>query len=168
VKYLSSRGLVIIFILGLLVGPSQSADLEKADLVVVEKSARKMILMKDDAQIREYKISLGDNSIGHKQQEGDERTPEGRYVIDWRNPSSQFHLSLHISYPNAEDKARAKEAGVSPGSDLFIHGRPNNFGGVSFLFEGKDWTDGCIAVTSEEIEEIWKLVDNGTAIDIRP
>ena len=160
--------MIFVFIMGFLTGPLQSADLVKADLVVVEKSMRKMYLMKDGAPIREYVISLGDNPKGHKVQEGDERTPEGKYVLDWRNPESQFHLSLHISYPNPEDKARAKKDGVSPGGDIFVHGRPNSFGGLSLLFDGKDWTDGCIAVTSKEIEEIWKLVDNGTPIDIRP
>jgi len=140
----------------------------KADLVLVEKSARKMYLLKDGERIREYDVSLGDDPVGHKRQEGDEKTPEGKYVIDWRNPNSSYHLSLHISYPDDADKSQAERRGVSPGGAIFIHGRPNGFGWSEALFKGRDWTDGCISVSNREIEEIWDLVDNGTPIEIRP
>ena len=140
----------------------------KIDAVLVEKANRKMYLISDGRKYREYNISLGDNPIGHKQQEGDQRTPEGNYIIDYRNPNSRYHLSLHINYPNEQDKASAKRRGVSPGGDIFIHGLPNGLGFIPSAFSGKDWTDGCIAVNNKEIEEIWALVKNGTPIEIRP
>lgn len=139
-----------------------------ADKVLVKKMERKMYLLKDGKPYKEYRIALGDEPIGHKQQGGDEKTPEGLYIIDYRNPKSSYHLSLHISYPNKQDKDRAKTKGVSPGGDIFIHGSPNGFSILEPAFSGKDWTDGCIAVTSDEIEEIWKLVKNGTPIEILP
>jgi murein L,D-transpeptidase YafK len=103
-----------------------------------------------------------------KTRQGDHRTPEGVYVINGRNAQSQFHRSLHISYPNAADRERAHKLGVSPGGDIFIHGLPNGYGLIGAAHRAHDWTDGCIAVTDQEIEEIWKLVDNGTLIEIRP
>lgn len=139
-----------------------------ADRVLVDKSERKMWLLHAGNRYREYEISLGDNPTGHKQQEGDERTPEGRYTIDFRNPDSSYHLSLHITYPNAQDSAHAQSLGVSPGGDIFIHGLPNGMGALAFGFKHRDWTDGCIAVNNEEIEEIWSLVKNGTPIEILP
>ena len=139
-----------------------------ADKVLVDKSERKMWLIHNKQRYREYNIALGDNPIGHKQQEGDERTPEGNYTLDYRNPQSRYHLSLHISYPNAADKARAKSNGVSPGGDIFIHGLPNGMTWASGYFNNIDWTDGCIAVSNEEVKEIWKLVKNGTPIEIVP
>ena len=110
------------------------------------------------AKLRTYRIALGREPVGAKRQEGDGRTPEGRYTIDYRNANSKFHLSLHISYPDAADMARAREAGVDPGGDIMIHGLKD---GVRM--EG-DWTQGCIAVTDEEMDEIWGLVGEGTAI----
>lgn len=145
-----------------------NAQLPVADKVLVDKSKRKMWLIANGKKYREYSISLGDNPIGHKQQEGDERTPEGLYRIDYRNPKSRYHLSLHISYPDQDDQRNAQARGVSPGGDIFIHGLPNGFGSMNFLYAGKDWTDGCIAVSNEEIKEIWKLVKNGTPIEILP
>jgi murein L,D-transpeptidase YafK len=138
-----------------------------ADRIVVEKAARRMHLMRDGAPLKTYHISLGRNPIGHKQQVGDSRTPEGTYVIDTRNPQSRFHLSLRVSYPNNEDRRRAASRGVSPGGDIFIHGVPNGTASAG-LFTGRDWTDGCIAVTNGEIREIWAMVKDGTAIEIRP
>jgi len=139
-----------------------------ADKVLVDKSERKMWLIHEDNRYREYEISLGDNPIGHKQKEGDEKTPEGKYTIDYRNPNSSYHLSLHITYPSAEDKRIAKKRGISPGGDIFIHGLPNGMGPLGFGFKNRDWTDGCIAVNDKEIEEIWSLVKNGTPIEILP
>ena len=147
---------------------ASTQTVQKADEVLVLKSKRLMYLLHKGKIVKEYQISLGDNPKGHKQQEGDERTPEGRYVIDYRNPKSSYHLSLHINYPNRADKAAARKRGVSPGGQIFIHGLPNGMAGTPWLFKGRDWTDGCIAVTSDEIEEIWKLVDNGTPIEIKP
>ena len=139
-----------------------------ADKVLVDKSERKMWLISHGEFYREYNISLGDNPIGHKQQMGDERTPEGLYIIDYRNPQSSYHLSLHINYPDNKDKAAAKKRGVHPGGNIFIHGLPNGYEMMAADFKGRDWTDGCIAVNNNEIEEIWKLVKNGTEIEIRP
>lgn len=129
-----------------------------------------MDLLIDDQPIRSYRISLGENPVGHKQQEGDERTPEGDYLLDWRNPNSSFYKSIHVSYPNAQDRARAKQRGVDPGGMIMIHGRPNwlTSAVVAREYDGADWTDGCIAVTNEEMEEIWQLVADGTPIRILP
>jgi murein L,D-transpeptidase YafK len=124
--------------------------------------------MHHGAPVRTYRIALGGHPEGHKRQEGDSRTPEGIYVIDARNPESRFHLSLRISYPNAEDRRRAASRGVSPGGDIFIHGLPNGDGDASRAYAGRDWTDGCIAVTNAEIREIWAMVKEGTPIEIRP
>lgn len=139
-----------------------------AEKVLVKKSQRKMFLIRNGKAYREYSIGLGDNPIGHKQQQGDERTPEGLYTIDYRNPNSAYHLSLHINYPNRKDRTSAKQRGVNPGGDIFIHGSPNGFNLLESAYAGTDWTDGCIAVTNKEIEEIWKLVPNGTPIEIQP
>jgi len=139
-----------------------------ADKVLVKKADHKMFLLKDGKPYREYNIALGDAPKGHKQQQGDERTPEGIYTIDYRNPKSAYHLSLHINYPNKKDKESAKRKGVSPGGDIFIHGSPNRFAFLGAVFSKLDWTDGCIAVTNKEIKEIWTLVKNGTPIEILP
>lgn len=129
--------------------------------VIVYKEQRKMHLMHRGEVLRSYDIGLGFAPYGHKGEEGDGRTPEGEYIIDRRNPNSEFHLSIGIDYPNAQDIAKAKAAGVSPGGDIFIHGRPSkNAGG------GRDWTAGCIAVTNREMERIYAMVENGTPISI--
>ena len=121
-----------------------------------------MLLLRGDSILRSYRVALGSDPAGHKQREGDGRTPEGRYTIDRRNPKSRYHLSLHISYPNEADRARAAALGVDPGGDIMIHGLKD---GVQP--EG-DWTRGCIAVTDAEMDEIWALVPDGTAIHIGP
>jgi len=118
--------------------------------------------------LKTYKIALGSEPVGPKTRRGDHRTPQGIYVIDSRNAHSQFHRSLHISYPNAVDRERARKLGVATGGDIFIHGLPNGYGFIGAAHRARDWTDGCIAVTDQEIEEIWKLVANGTPVEIRP
>jgi murein L,D-transpeptidase YafK len=136
------------------------------DRIVVEKSQRRMDLMSGETVVRSYQIALGSAPAGDKQREGDGKTPEGKYVIEGRNPSSAFHLSLKISYPDAADRAAAAARNVSPGGDIFIHGAPN-----WWLLPSQppgDWTRGCIAVTKTEIEEIWRLVPDGTPVEIRP
>ena len=138
------------------------------DRIVVEKGARQMHLLDHGKTVRTYRVALGRDPLGHKQQEGDSRTPEGLYVIDARNPGSRFHLSLRVSYPNAEDRRRAAARGVAPGGDIFIHGLPNGDGDAGRDYAGRDWTDGCIAVTNAEIREIWAMVKDGTPIEIRP
>ncbi|MDQ2090068.1 L,D-transpeptidase family protein [Marimonas arenosa] len=139
-----------------------------ADRVVVEKSARRLSLLRDGQVIKSYRVSLGRAPVGAKIQEGDNRTPEGTYVIDSRNPRSKFHLSLRISYPNASDSLSAARRGVSPGGDIMVHGLPNGREWVGPFHRLVDWTSGCIAVTNAEINEIWQAVPNGTAIEIRP
>lgn len=140
----------------------------KVDLVRVDKSDRRMQLLSKGEVVRSYWIALGASPVGHKQQEGDERTPEGRYMLDWRNPKSAAYKSIHVSYPNKADKAAAKAMGVDPGGMIMIHGQINGFGFWAFLTQWFNWTDGCIAVTDPEMEEIWALVENGTPIEINP
>lgn len=135
------------------------------DFVEVDKSDRSLTLFGQGQALRRYSgLQFGDAPQGHKRFEGDERTPEGRYIIDYRNPQSAYHLSLQISYPDAQDRAYAQSFGRSPGDQIFIHGQPN---GVEHRIAG-DWTDGCIALANHEIEEIWRFVPDGTPIEIRP
>lgn len=145
-----------------------AAAAETADRIEVRKSERLLLLYADDIEIRRYAVALGGAPIGDKQREGDERTPEGRYVIDWRNADSAYHLSLHISYPDAVDRAEAASRGEDPGGMIMIHGLPDGFGWIGSLHRLIDWTNGCIAVTNSEIEEIWARVPNGTPIDVVP
>lgn len=140
----------------------------QADRIVVVKSLRTLTLFRQGQVLKTYKVALGGHPAGPKTQRGDDRTPEGVYTIDSRNARSQFHLSLHISYPNADDRARAKKLGVNPGGDIFIHGLPPAFAYLGPLHRQRDWTLGCIAVTDAEIEEIWSLVPNGTTVEIKP
>lgn len=145
-------------------GPAQF----HVDRVVVEKAKHRLTLYDGRTAVKNYPVSLGGDPVGHKQQQGDGRTPEGSYALDWRNPRSRFHLSLHVSYPNAADRASARRRGVPPGGDIMVHGVPNGLGAVDTLLLARDWTDGCIAVTNEAIEEIWLNVKDGTPIEIRP
>src|SRR6516165_3911522 len=137
-----------------------------ADKVLVLKGERKLRLIKGDQVLKTYTVSLGGNPVGPKIREGDRKTPEGNYVLDRHNAHSQYHKSIHISYPNPEDVAHAKKLGVRTGGDLFIHGLPNDYKGPGQ--DLGDWTDGCIAVTNAEIEEIWRAVADGTPIEIKP
>jgi murein L,D-transpeptidase YafK len=139
-----------------------------ADRIVVEKAARRLSLYRRNRLLKTYSIALGRDPKGHKQREGDGRTPEGVYRIDSRKRNSTFHRALHISYPNAEDRRRARERGASPGGAIMIHGLPRGLAAVGKSHLLRDWTEGCIAVTNAEIEEIWRVVPNGTPIEIRP
>jgi murein L,D-transpeptidase YafK len=138
------------------------------DRIVVEKSARRLSIFRDGNQIKTYRIALGRKPTGAKQEEGDMKTPEGIYKIDGRNPQSSFHLALHISYPSNEDDKRAAARGVSAGFDIMIHGIQNGRGWIGAFHRWSDWTAGCIAVTDEEIEELWRVTPDGTTIEIRP
>ncbi len=138
------------------------------DKIVIEKKARRLMLISRGDVIKTYKIALGGDPIGPKEREGDSKTPEGTYCIDSRNRNSHYHRSLHISYPNEMDKKRAKELGVSPGGNIMIHGIKNGLSWVGDAHAQFDWTKGCIAVTDEEIEEIAKLAPNGTIVEIKP
>ncbi len=140
----------------------------RADRVVVSKSDRTLALYRSDKLLKLYRVSLGGSPEGRKEREGDGRTPEGQYTLDYRNPNSAFHRSLHISYPSAADRARAKAQGVSPGGAVMIHGLRNNLGWLGRLHLALDWTNGCVAVTNQEMDEIWRAVPDGTLIELRP
>jgi murein L,D-transpeptidase YafK len=148
--------------------PELATAADRATSILMEKQARRLTLFRGDQAIKSYRVALGGNPLGTKEHEGDSRTPEGDYTIDSKNPRSHFHLALHISYPDAEDRAHAAAHDVSPGGDIMIHGLPNGLGWLGSLLLRRDWTDGCIAVTDAEIEEIWTLVDTGTPIRIEP
>jgi murein L,D-transpeptidase YafK len=139
-----------------------------ADRILVEKGARRLTLFCAGRKLKEYRVALGFSPVGPKQREGDGRTPEGKYAIDFHKSDSAFHRALHISYPDAADSARAAEAGVAPGGDIMIHGLPNGFSALGPTHHLRDWTAGCIAVTDSEIDEIWGSVADGTPIEIRP
>ncbi len=139
-----------------------------ANKILIEKKDRRLTLSAKGKVLKTYQIALGGNPIGPKERQGDNKTPEGTYVIDSRNRDSRYYLSLHISYPNEKDKKRAKQLGVAPGGDIMIHGIKDGFSWVGDLHTEVDWTKGCIAVTDEEIEEIDRLVPNGTTVEIRP
>jgi murein L,D-transpeptidase YafK len=139
-----------------------------ADSLVVEKGLRRLTFWAGGLPLRTYDIALGGNPSGHKAKKGDRRTPEGLYHIDARNPNSKFHLGLHVSYPNADDVARARALGVEPGGDIMLHGLPNGQGGVGAVHRTWDWTNGCVALTNEEIEELFAAVPVGTPIRFLP
>jgi len=148
---------------------SDSTPIGKADYVVVKKTERKLYLYRGSEILKTYRIALGKQPVGHKKREGDSRTPEGIYKLDWRNPNSKFFRSLHISYPNNVDHRGARERGDAPGGAIMIHGQPSNWADKSrLLFNDDDWTEGCIAVQDHEMLEIWNSVEDGTTIEIIP
>lgn len=140
----------------------------KADLVQVRKSERKLLLIRDGKPFREFRVALGPRPWGHKQSRGDDRTPEGRYWLDYKRAQSRFYKAIHISYPNEGDVSRARELGVDPGGSIMIHGFPNNNREPEELAQRYNWTSGCIAVTNAEMDEIWASVEPGTPIEITP
>jgi murein L,D-transpeptidase YafK len=149
--------------------PPPSAPAEaQVDLIEVFKGERRMELKREGKTIRRYRVALGFSPERHKEREGDGRTPEGSYTVDARNPRSAFHLSLRVSYPDEDDKARAAALGVPPGVDIYIHGQP--YGWRKFLVghPAKDWTTGCVAVSDVEIREVWALVPTGVRVVIHP
>lgn len=163
---------IAVVVVGLLgwsqLGAAPLPEGTRADRVRVHKSARRLELYRGDELLRSYHIALGKHPTGNKQQEGDGRTPEGRYVLDYRKPDSSFHLALHISYPSPADVASAKARKVAPGGLIMVHGLRNDLGFLGRLHRLRDWTDGCIAVTNDEIDEIARVVPDGTPIDIEP
>jgi len=140
----------------------------RADRVVVHKAERRLDLLSQGSILKSYRISLGGAPSGPKQREGDHRTPEGLYTLDYRKADSSFHKALHISYPSPADRAAAASAGRAPGGLVMIHGLPNGQGWLGRLHLAYDWTDGCVAVTNREIEEIWRAVPDGAPIELRP
>ena len=147
--------------------PSVPAEVQ-ADLIEVFKGERRMELNRQGQTIRRYRVALGFSPERHKEREGDGRTPEGYYTVDARNPRSAFHLSLRVSYPDEDDKARATSLGVSPGGDIYIHGQPNGWRKFLVGHPAKDWTTGCVAVSDAEIREVWSLVPTGVRVVIHP
>jgi murein L,D-transpeptidase YafK len=136
--------------------------------VLVIKSERTLQLMHGEDVLKSYRISLGKQPKGAKLMEGDQRTPEGFYWIDWRKPSTNFNLSLHVSYPNRDDLERARQANVKPGSMIMVHGTPIDEEYPEWYFHTLDWTNGCIAMKNDDMREVWALVKDGTLIEIRP
>jgi murein L,D-transpeptidase YafK len=172
---LAAPGLIIGLWLSPLTGKAEPGKAEQGlpklptpDKVLVLKNQRLLILMKGSQKLKEYRIALGGDPVGPKVREGDHKTPEGLYVLDRRNPSSKFYKSIHISYPEAKDRIQAAKLGVAPGGDVMVHGLPNGFGWIGSLHRSRDWTDGCIAVTDLEMDEIWHAVPDGTPIEIKP
>lgn len=148
---------------------SQRTSASKSvDKILVIKSARRLELISDGKVIRSYRISLGKQPKGPKLQEGDKRTPEGLYWVDWRKRSDKFNLAMHINYPNISDAAKARREGVNPGSMIMIHGTPDSEENPEELFHTLDWTDGCIAMKNYEMREVWSMVKDGTMVEIRP
>lgn len=146
----------------------RDSDLPIATHVVVHKGERRLEIFQGDEQLREFRIALGGDPTGHKLFEGDSRTPEGRYMLGARNPRSEFFLSMHVSYPNAADTARARKMGRRPGGLIMVHGQPNEPKRSPRYYENEDWTDGCIALSNADMMEFWLLVPSNTPIDIRP
>jgi murein L,D-transpeptidase YafK len=141
---------------------------DQADSILVSKKEHLLKLYSQGQVIRTYKVALGTGGLAPKQREGDERVPEGHYIIDRKNAASHYHKALHVSYPNAEDRARAAKLHAPPGGDIMIHGLPNGKGSIGAAHRMFDWTLGCVAVTDDEIDEIFKLVPVGTPVEIRP
>ena len=152
----------------MLLSPTISFGMEKADKVLVVKSESKLYLRKNGKTIKEYNVVFGANPKGHKHREGDEKTPEGNYILDYKKEDSSFYKAIHISYPNERDKQRSKKAGVNPGGFIMIHGQKNGLGWLSWISQRFNWTDGCIAVSNSDMDEIWGTVDVGTPIEIKP
>ncbi len=176
-KYLQGNNQLFCFLLvcmsvlfsGNTIATTETDSIGKADYVVVKKTERKLYLYRGDKVLKTYRIALGQQPDGHKQRSGDSRTPEGVYTLDWRNPSSKFFRSMHISYPNNSDSLGARERGNSPGGGIMIHGQPSNWAEKArLLFNKYDWTEGCIAVQNHEMLEIWNAVEDGTPIEVIP
>lgn len=173
IRWRARAGLILMLMisvgafLGWLPG-SSGLESQRIDSILILKKDHLMELLAGGKVIRSYKVALGQGGLAPKQREGDGRTPEGRYTIDARNEHSAYHKALHLSYPNAEDRRRARRLGVRPGGAIMIHGLPNGKEWVGARHRIFDWTLGCIAVTDEEIDEIWSLVPVGTPVEIRP
>ena len=141
---------------------------EKIDIIVIKKSERILYAVKNDKIIKKYNIALGRNPKGHKKKEGDKKTPEGYYFVDGKNAKSNFFLSLHTSYPNFHDRRVAAKNSVNPGEHIAIHGLPPINLLAQYLYNGTDWTDGCIALNNSDMQELWDLTEEGTQILIKP
>lgn len=163
-----ARCTAALFACSLLFAISCRADEVRINRVLVIKSDRTMYLLADGRIVRTFHIALGSHPVGDKRREGDGRTPEGTYILDFKNSHSAYYKSIHISYPNLEDRLRARRNGVDPGNDIMIHGQRNGYRRFAAYTQRFDWTEGCIAVSDHDMDEIWRLVKVGTPIDIEP
>ncbi len=161
------RSLVLIFSM-VFCATAVAESTPAADRVLVDKSDRELRLYSGERIIARYPIQLGREPAGHKLEEGDSRTPEGRYYLDARNPNSEYFLSIHVSYPNAADRERAASLGVKPGGQIMIHGQPNEPKYSARFYQTEDWTDGCIAVSNAAMIDIWLMTSHNTPVDIVP
>lgn len=159
---------VILTTLVCLLYPGVVHSVEKADFVLVIKSESRLYLIQNDRQFASFRVAFGANPKGHKQQQGDGRTPEGRYVLDSKNSNSKYYKSIHISYPNTKDRENARKHGVDPGGAIMIHGQKNGYGRLSFIVQLFNWTNGCIALKNEDMDFVWQAVEVGTPIEIKP
>ena len=159
----------VLFLLLLLVFQAASGEsVTKAESVLVVKSEKRLYLIRDGERFASYPVTFGGQPTGHKQQQGDQRTPEGTYVLDYKNPHSKYYKAIHISYPNKQDRLNASRLGVDPGGDIMIHGQANGWEWAAPVVQLFSWTDGCIALSNENMELVWGAIDPGTPIEIRP
>ncbi len=163
-----SLGIVLILLLPFLDGGLQASGFPTAEKVLVDKSDRELHLLMNGEVFRTFDIALGIRPIGDKEYEGDFRTPEGQYLLDMRNPNSEFFLSIHVSYPNGQDIREARAKGVDPGGAIMIHGQPNKPTRSEAYYRTQDWTNGCIAVSNSDMIDIWLMTADNTPIEIRP
>ena len=147
---------------------ADAASVQKADAVLVIKSEKRLYLLNKGWQFASFRVTFGADPVGHKQAQGDEKTPEGQYILDYKNRNSKFYKSIHVSYPNAQDRKNARRLGVSPGGDIMIHGQANGYGWASPLVQFFSWTNGCVALSDKDMDKVWTAVDPGTPIEIRP
>jgi murein L,D-transpeptidase YafK len=162
------RSLLLTALVLLVPGFIKAGEFPVADLVVIEKDARQLHLLQGGEIFRTFRIALGIRPVGDKKREGDFKTPEGRYILDRRNPDSDFFLSIHISYPNAEDRRESAALGVDPGGAIMIHGQPNVPTRSETYYRTQDWTNGCVAVSNSDMIDIWLMTGENTPIEIRP
>lgn len=159
---------ILAFLALLLFQVAAANDIPKADMVLVDKSEKRLYLIKDGERFMSLPVTFGGEPKGHKVQQGDQRTPEGNYTLEWKNSNSKFYKSIRVSYPNAEDRAKAERLGVDPGGDIMVHGQANGWQWASPLLQFFSWTDGCVALSNKNMDKVWESVEPGTPIEIRP
>ena len=168
IKQLRAPGILLVLASLCWQAPINAGEFPVADKVLIEKAKRQLHLLKDGEPFRTFRIALGIRPVGDKQREGDFKTPEGTYLLDMRNPNSEFFLSIHVSYPDHEDVRSARAKGVDPGGAIMIHGQPNEPTRSEAYYRTQDWTNGCIAVSNSDMIDIWLMTENNTPIEIRP
>lgn len=164
-RYLGFLTLVLFLVI---LGAERAEAAKPAQLVLVKKSERTLMLFEHGQLLKSYKVSLGQNPIGHKERQGDNRTPEGKYYLTWTNDRSKFYKSLHVTYPNDEDRKRAWSKGISPGGDIKIHGLPNKPVYPEDIYMSLNWTNGCIAMKNRDLDDLLSKVKYQTPIYIIP